>query len=197
MKARDNPFSSTRMHRLSYRDPDLPMAAIMARLKTAQFRGAIVGCEGSGKTTLLTEIGDQMAQSGFTTITFHLDSRMQKIPGGQLRAQCRPLSPHHAILLDGAEQMPWAHWHHFRFRVRKAGALVITSHRSGLLPDLVRTRTTPELLAELITELLGEAHGLPSPSIDRLFHHHGGNIRAALRQLYDIWAADGERFPAP
>ncbi len=70
-----------------------------------------------------------------------------------------------------------------RFRTRRAGGLVITSHRPGLLPTLYECETSPELLAGIVEELAGEE--LDS---EEVLARHRGNIRDALRELYDRWA---------
>ena len=69
---------------------------------------------------------------------------------------------------------------------RVAGGLLITAHGRGLLPALVECRTTPALLGDLVRELVGaEAEQLP---LARLYRSHRGNLREALRALYDLYA---------
>jgi hypothetical protein len=69
-----------------------------------------------------------------------------------------------------------------------------TSHRDGLLPELVYALTTPELLEQLLRELLGQRYGYYNPNPQALFEKHNGNIRNCLRELYDHCAA---LAPAP
>lgn len=65
---------------------------------------------------------------------------------------------------------------------------MITAHAPGLLPTLIACETTPGLLGGIVRDLLGsEAHGL-QPTPEELFDRHRGNLRDALRQLYDIYA---------
>ena len=68
------------------------------------------------------------------------------------------------------------------FSCRAAAGLIVTSHQPGLLPTLHEHSTTPELLAEIVTELGGEAD---PEEIAELFARHGGDLRLALRELYD------------
>ena len=70
-----------------------------------------------------------------------------------------------------------------RFRTRRAGGLVITSHRPGLLPTLFECETSPELLAGIVGELAGS-----EVEAGELWARHRGNVRDALRELYDQWA---------
>jgi hypothetical protein len=62
------------------------------------------------------------------------------------------------------------------------------------LPSLREHRTSPELLADLVTELVGEAgRRALDGDLEELFEIHRGNVRNCLRQLYDQWA----RRPSP
>ena len=91
------------------------------------------------------------------------------------------------MLLDGADLMPRLAWWRFRRRARNARGIIITSHRPGLLPTLINCTTTPELLDGIIVELLGENDGgRREHVVQRLFDEHNGNVRNALRTLYDM-----------
>jgi len=109
-----------------------------------------------------------------------LDSRDREV--------LRSLGPSDCLLLDGAELLSRLAWLRLRQRTRAAGGLVITSHTQGLLPTLIACETTPGLLDGIVRDLLGsEADGL-RPTPEELFDRHRGNLRDALRQLYDIYA---------
>lgn len=93
------------------------------------------------------------------------------------------------ILLDGAEQLSRWQWFRLRRQTRQAAGLVITDHAPGRLPTLLECRTSPELLSEIVSELLGdEARGC-FPRAEKLLRDHRGNIRDVLRALYDERAA--------
>ena len=74
-----------------------------------------------------------------------------------------------------------------RWRRRRAGGLLVMS-RGGLLPMLVECTTNPALL-ERIVEPLSPARDVRTPSAGDLFARPRGNIRDALRELYDLHAA--------
>lgn len=188
MKARHNPFASRYINNLPYRHPDLSLTDIMQRLGALQYRAAIAGPEGSGKTTLLEQIGRRLRQAGYTVTYLRLDGSTNRFSKTELNRLYMHLSSTHAVLLDGAEQMSWAYWRYFRMRIHRAGALVITTHTPGYLPVLVRTRTSAELLFDLVAELLGPNRTIPITDIKQLFDAANGNIRTALRELYDRWA---------
>jgi hypothetical protein len=49
---------------------------------------------------------------------------------------------------------------------------------------LIQCETSPSLLQSVVEELL--PHPLPGlPAVEELFHRHQGNVRDALRELYD------------
>ena len=71
----------------------------------------------------------------------------------------------------------------FLRKARRARGLVITSHRCGLLPTLVECETSAPLLREIVETLHPG-----QPEVDLLFDRHRGNVREALRELYDFHA---------
>jgi hypothetical protein len=99
-------------------------------------------------------------------------------------------------LLDGAEQLSLLTWFQFRWRTRRAGCLVVTTHRAGRLPLLHRCATSPELLCNLVSSL-GES--LTADESVALYQRHRGNLREAMRELYDQQAKNNTpllSFPA-
>ena len=107
---------------------------------------------------------------------------------GRDREILRRLGPGDCLLLDGAELLGRLAWLRLRQQTRTAGGFVITTHTPGLLPTLITCETTPGLLGGIVLDLLGsEADGL-RPTPEELFDRHRGNLRDALRQLYDLYA---------
>lgn len=187
MRARDNPFAVERVHRIRYRLAESTWEDLMDRLAALGYRGAIVGPHGHGKTTLLEDLAPRLEDRGFRMrkATFRAGERRL----GAARKVLRGLTSQDILLIDGAEQLGRLAWLQLRLRSRAAGGLVVTSHNPGLLPTLHECRTTPELLVGIVRELLGpeaERHDL-----DGLFRRHGGNLRGALREMYDVYAGRG------
>jgi hypothetical protein len=170
---------------------------LVERLAEMNYRAALVGPEGSGKTTLLEAFQPRLCARGFAVKNLRLDRTTRSFPRGFLRPFCANLSERDVILFDGAEQMKYPVWQWFKWQTKKAGGLIITSHRARMLPTLIACSTTPELLDHIVGELLGE----PSAELRRvtraLFHKHNGNLRNALRELYDLYADDCLTFNAP
>ena len=192
MKARDNPFSTDRVLRVRYRLRGLAWDELLAKLAQMRYRAAIVGPDGTGKTTLLEDLEPRLAALGFTPKPLRLDADHRRFPPGFEREFFAQLGRRDLILLDGAEQMSRWNWWHFRHRSRCGGGLLITSHRAGMLPTLLEARTSPELLEELLEELLGQQAVAHQGHARQLFARHGGNLRLALREFYDVFA----EFPA-
>ena len=90
------------------------------------------------------------------------------------------------ILLDGAEQLSTRHWLSVRAAASQAAGFVVTVHRSSRLPVVLELETNPELLDDLVSELTGGK--LPEHEAQEILRRHRGNVREALRELYDRWA---------
>jgi hypothetical protein len=167
--AAGNPFRASRVLAFRYRFLESGWDALLMRLEAQSMRGAIVGPEGSGKTTLLEDLGERLRRSGRRVVF-----------GG--------VEPGAVALLDGADELPAREWRRSLRRTREAAGLVVTAHRAGLLPTLLETRTTPEILDAAVLAASGrdcEGFGV---SAEALWARHRGNVRTALRELYDLCA---------
>jgi len=172
VKARDNPFRTACLEGLAYQAPDRDWTVLETRLMAFGGRGAIVGPMGHGKTTLLLEW--QARHPG--GVGLRLGAGQRRLDAGQRRSA----TGGRHVFVDGAEQLAWWGWWELRWLTRRARTLVVTAHRAGLLPTVFACRTSPDLLNDLVRQLTGEvADHTP------LFRRHGGNLRLALRELYD------------
>lgn len=184
MRAADNPFAVQKVHRIRYRLSGITWEALLGRLDRLGYRAALVGPHGHGKTTLLEDLAPYLEARGFRIRSVMLHTGDRWLTRGQRRELFRHLGPRDLLCLDGAEQLGrWA-WLELKLRSRAAGGLLVTSHRAGLLPTLLDCETSPELLAGIVRDLLGREVEAP----EALFARHGGNVREALRELYDVWA---------
>lgn len=195
---------------------------LLERLKTLNYRAAIVGLKGSGKTTLLEDLGGALSALGFRIKYLRLDASRgrghslgrrswerrpwqrrpsflssslkrlfihRSFPRGFLKEFFAQLTERDVILFDGAEQMSRLEWQFFKARSKEAAGLVVTSHDRGVLPSLKECTTDPELLDDIIAELLeAESAKIVDASIE-LHGRHNGNLRDALREMYDLYAA--------
>jgi hypothetical protein len=180
--ARHNPFSSDRVLRERYRFNADDWARLIATLACHHGRGALVGQKGSGKTTLLEDLAVRLRRTGHEVTVIRLSTEFPRLPGAYNPAFFAKLTSRDAVLLDGAEQLPLLTWLRFRWHTRRAGFLVVTVHSAGRLPLLHRCTTSPELLCNLVSSL---GQSLEADEAVALYHRHRGNLREALRELYD------------
>jgi hypothetical protein len=179
----DNPFAVQRVLEIRSRlPPGLTWEDLLDRLAALRWRAAIVGPHGHGKTTLLEDLAPRIAARGFRVRTVSLREARPRLDRTD-EEMIQSLGPGDVLLVDGAEQLGWLSWTAVRLRTRRAGGLVITSHQPGLLPTLFECQTSPELLAGIVEELSGD-----DLDAGELLARHCGNVRDALRELYDRWA---------
>ena len=183
MKARDNPLATHRVLAIRYRPLDASWSELLDRLDRMNYRAAIAGPKGSGKTTLIEDLIPHLVARGLAPRLIRLSEESRVVDESLLW----DLTACDIVLLDGAEQLNALSWLHFRWLTRRAGGLIITVHRPSRLPTLLRTTTTPQLLQQITNELLG-GNTPPPARIEELYATHRGNLREALRELYDDFA---------
>jgi hypothetical protein len=174
LDAAANPFRASRVLAFRYRFLDSDWEGLLARLEEMDMRGAIVGPEGSGKTTLLEDLGERLRAKG------------RRVAFGRVE-------PGAVTFLDGICELPARDRRRLLRLSREAEGCVVTAHREGLLPTLLRTRTTPEILDAAVRAASGwgcESFGIAP---EELWTRHGGNVRTALRELYDVCAGRAQR----
>jgi GTPase SAR1 family protein len=192
MNARDNPFTTERVLRIRYALPDGDWPQLLARLQAHRYRAAIVGPHGAGKTTLLEDLQQQLETRGVPTLWLRRDTDRPHFTRDELNACFATITPQHVICLDGAEQLTRWGWMWFKRRARAARGLIVTSHHPGLLPTLHTCTTNERLLEEIVGRLLSPTPLVSPASLPTshdLFVKHRGNLRDALRELYDCYAA--------
>ena len=192
MRARDNPLRADRVATVRFRldaiEPGLTWEALLARLESLGWRGAIIGPEGSGKTTLLEDLAPHLSAKGWRVLWLRLSREKPRFAPGFLEAFYGTLTLHDFILFDGAEQLPGLAWRRFLRDSQHAAGLVVTTHRSGLLPPLAHCRTNPQLLGEILGEMLDDDAARWQGEVENLWVRHHGDLRQALRELYDAYA---------
>jgi hypothetical protein len=182
LRARDNPFASARVLRERYRLDDAGWGKLLSRLDALNRRGALVGPHGTGKTTLLEDLEARLRARGCRTTLLRLSTEHPRLPRTCDREFYSKLGAGDFVLLDGAEQLSWLAWWTFEYKTRRAGGLIITTHRAGRLPALHHCRTTPALLNDLAAAL---DRPIDESTAAALHTRHRGNLREALRELYD------------
>ena len=190
MRARDNPFGADRIERIRYRFTGASLDALLTRLDEMNYRAAIVGPEGSGKTTLLEDLRQALERKGRRSRLLFVNDA-SPLPEAECRRFLSELVPQELVLLDGADAIRRSSWFLFRrHTVAHAAGLIVTSHRPGLLPTLIECSTTPTLLKEIVADLTPQTRVIPPTVLDDLHRRHRGNLRACLRELYDLRAQE-------
>lgn len=190
----ENPFRMRQLESLTFRPQGTDWPTLERRLEQLGRRGAIIGPEGSGKTTLLRQLGERLAGQGYRTRWVQITRDRPTFPRQEAQRLTADLSSRDIILFDGAGHLLLPRWWAFRWRAHAAGGLLITAHSGRRLPPLLRTRTDVHLLAELMRELF-DREGWRVEQTQRvaidpadLYRRHGGNMRTALREMYDHYA---------
>jgi hypothetical protein len=192
MIARDNPFSTDRVHRIRYRMAETAWDGLLERLEETRRRGEIVGPEGSGKTTLLEDLGKRLERHSFRVILRRFDPLRPDRTGRTAREIAGDLTYDTVVLYDGADSLGRIAWWALLHATRDSAGLVATTHRAGLLPTLMECTTSPELAEDLVRQLVGDEADRLRPLTRRLFELRQGNLREILRDLYDLYAAHPE-----
>jgi hypothetical protein len=199
VRARDNPFAVARLGALTYRlQAGESLDGLLARFHALGRRAALVGPEGHGKTTLMGELAARLASEGWRLRRVVLRRGERRLRPAERTALLAGAGERDLLLVDGAQELAPLAWIHLRWAGRRAGGLLVTSHRAGLLPTLHHCETTPELLAGLIAELLAGRPAPPPglPGAAELFARYRGDVRQALLAAYDSCARAPEP-PAP
>jgi hypothetical protein len=188
MRARDNPFAADQIERIRYRFAGTSLDELLTRLEEMNYRAAITGPEGSGKTTLLEDLRQALEGRGLRTKLLFVNDA-SPLSEAQCRRFLSELTPQELVLLDGADAIHRSSRSLFRrHTIAHASGLIITSHRPGLLPTLIECSTTSHLLTEIVADLTAQSHAIPPAILDDLYIRHSGNLRACLRDLYDLCA---------
>lgn len=191
MKPHQNPFRVERIDALAFRPQGASWSELLVRLEALRHRAAIVGADGTGKTTFLADLARRLPLAGWRPVTRVLKPDSTR---GEVRDAievARTAGVKDVLLVDGADHLKRLDWWRLARAARRAGGLVIASHRTGLLPTLIETRTSAELLAELVRELAPGLADRLEPELAGLLARHHGNVRDTLRALYDQAAALG------
>jgi hypothetical protein len=184
-RPRDNPFAVRHLSVLAYRAVDGDPEALLDRFEALGRRAALVAPEGHGKSSLLAELARRLPARGLVPRRLVVARDRPRAPGDHARFLAAA-GPRDVLLVDGAGHLGAWDRRRLRLAARRAGGLLVTAHRPGLLPTLAACTTSPALLDDLVRHLLaGRRPPAPLPPAAELHARHGGNLRTALLELYD------------
>jgi hypothetical protein len=193
MRPRDNPFRVERVRRVRFRPQGVDWDTIHTRLDELGFRAAIAGPDGSGKTTLLEDLIPHLEEKGFRVRSAGLTLPNRTLPKQRMQELTDGLGADELIAFDGADLLRRWEWQRLKWRSRNSGGLLVTTHTRPLLPILIRCRTSFPLFRSIVEEILSARveERDPPPPVDlrEVYERHGGNVRDALRELYDLYAS--------
>lgn len=197
LPARKNPLCIDKVTNLPFRFPTGNWKSEMLRLEHMGYRASIVGLQGSGKSTLLSELNLRLQRKGvaahFLFIPnlgtwsrgLHREKRFN--PSAEVADAIHASLQGKVVLVDGIERINFF----LKRRLLKktiGHSLVVVQHKKSKLPTWIHCETNQALMKQLLeelglnqTEILAAAHDA--------FEKNGGNIRMALRELYDQFAA--------
>ena len=188
MRPADNPFRSECLQSIPYIFPNGDWDILLNHLQSCGNRGAIVGACGTGKSTLLIQMEERFKEKKHQTIRLFLNDRNRREAGTHLHHFFKKMTQEKVVFLDGAEQLnPWQWWW-FLFQSRHTSGLIVTCHHEKHLPWVFKTSSTPPLLSEIINQLLKDEKIRINIDHELLYKKHHGNIREALREMYDIYS---------
>jgi hypothetical protein len=190
MRARENPFRTQRILEWRYRLPETTSwPALLDRLGTMRFRGAIVGPHGCGKTTLLEDLCVQLEADGHRVDGLRINSESAGRWERPLACLERCAVAETIVVIDGAEQIGWWRWQRVLLRSHLWRGLIITTHRAGRLPLLFECQPQFEMLRDMVRHLAPHLPETLTSRLPELYREHQGNLRLCLRSLYD-WVAE-------
>jgi energy-coupling factor transporter ATP-binding protein EcfA2 len=189
-----NPFSTRftspgRIEPLDSSGRRLDLGLLVDRLQRLGGTAAIVGPHGSGKSTLLAGLAGEIAGRGGRLQRVRL--RSWRDTPSALTAILR-MAPGGTVCFDSWECLGAPGCGLARAVARVAGCgLLVTAHRTGGLPVLVRCDTGVALLRGIVAALPGHDRWwgtlVRAADIDAAFADHGGDLREALSSLYDTF----------
>ncbi len=188
----ENPFSTrfVRPGAVAYKlSLGHDLAGLAVRFETIGRAGQIVGPHGSGKSTLLADLIRLWESKGERVLLIELHDGQRRLPT-RLPDLARTETPT-LIAVDGYEQLSrGAACGVRRFCRRHRLGLVVTTHCSMGLADLVRCAPSLSLVTRLVRDLLADTENpIADGDIRRSFHHHEGNVREVLFEMYDLCEA--------
>lgn len=205
-----NPFATRhvrpgRVEPLGPAGHPLDCDGLLERLDWIGGSGMILGPHGSGKSTLLERLierlrdrnrfGGKVRVIAGTGMPGPHVPRENRSPPRLLRAiTAAPAGT--VVCLDGWERLHRAlRWGVIGAARLLGRGLLVTGHRTGPLPVLIRMEPSSVLLAAVV-DRLPDALGLITPAdVESAYTGSRGNMREALFDLYDLFERRADRLP--
>lgn len=185
MRPSENPFATHRLESLELSLDGTTVDELCARVEVPGSRYCILGAHGSGKTLLLDSLRSSLLRKGACCHSFSLEHGEQ-LESIYSRAQGAQPLEQTFVFIDGADSISWPRWLTLRAQLRRARAVIVTSHTRAIYPVLHRMQMTPDLFHALVGRLVDpQTIGM---DLSELLREHNGNARNAFLSLYDLSA---------
>ncbi|MCP4811033.1 MAG: hypothetical protein GY888_00870 [Planctomycetaceae bacterium] len=192
---RSNPFATrwTQPGACPFLFPgEMTIHQLAIQLREQQGWGQIVGPHGSGKSTLLATLVPELERPPCHIACYRLHQGQRQLP---VSFQDPDLRRCNQVIVDGMEQLSrWARYRLKQFCRRTGKGLLVTTHRSLGLPNLLSMQ--PNLLtAQRIVAFLQRHHDkvISDDDVRHYYPHDTHNLRELLFDLYDLFE---QRRPA-
>ena len=182
LPAHANPLRTERIESVRYRFSTGDWSTQLSWLEQLGHRAAIVGPKGSGKTTLLAELNSRLGNTHYLNLPHERDHH-EELVNDALHASKKG----RVLLVDGVERLTWIQREQLYFSTAASSGFVVVVHQRCRLPTWVRCKTDESLMSAVLDDL-GLVEREYQSAGRNAFRANRGNIRDALRQLYDLFA---------
>ena len=165
---------------------------LLKKLAAKGYRGEIVGPHGVGKSTLLQTLKRELTRQDISVTLLYARGPFPHTGPPQTITSLKPhITPNAVLLVDGFEQLSW--WTRRQLKRQTAQAhsgLVVTTHQSQKLPELIKLQTTLQTVIELITQLQTDRSVqrlISEQDAKMLYQQFGNNVREILFACYDLY----------
>lgn len=140
-----------------------------------------------GKSTLLATLLPELEKAGRVPVLEALHDGQRRLPR-RLRETTSWTSATQ-VIVDGYEQLSYLSRIRLKRACRRLGCgLLITTHHSAGLPELICVEPDLETLQAVVAELLaGAPHTITRDEVARSFAAHHCSARETLFDLYDLY----------
>lgn len=190
MRARDNPFSTTKVEQILRFAPELngtSWEAIERRWSELAKRASLVGPHGAGKTTFIDAFALRLRENGASIYRIFLNTEKSTISSQQWTELCQCHG--NIVVLDGEEQLSLLQRRRFYRLTERASGVLISRHSEGKLPRLLSFQPTIATLETCVRRLAPEHYAELSPYFETWWLQRKGNIREILLRCYDHLAS--------
>ena len=168
------------------------ISTLLEKLAANRYRGEIVGPHGVGKSTLIQTLQRELTRGDISARLLFARGPFPHSEAPQTMTTLKPhITPDAVLLVDGFEQLSW--WTRRQLKrqtVQNQCGLVITTHQTQSLPELIQLQTSLPTVIELIAQLQTNQSAkrlISEQDAKTLYQQFGNNVREILFACYDLY----------